>query len=400
MPRGHFEKLQETLNSHNCDYVHDYPQNATALDLVEYEFQGELKPYQFQAANSILKRPFGVLQLPTGSGKTVTALYCVACRNQPTLVIVHTKALLYQWQTEIEKFLGIPKAKIGLIGDGKFRVGDSVTVAMIQSLGKKLNEVKDKIGFLIVDECHHTPAKTFHGAVSHFSSINMLGLSATPHRSDGLDELIHFYLGELVYKESTEECMNRGTILRPIIRTIKTNFDCDYKGDYSALIRSLTEDEQRLDLIAQAIMFFTIDGGNPLVVSDRKEHCERLEKELTKENFKVGLLTGDVKSKERESRIKYFESGEIHVLVATCQVIGEGFDCKKLDGLFLATPIKDPQKLKQLVGRIIRSDIGKRTPKIFDFVDKVWKCQSLYQKRCEVYREEGYSFETPPEEIR
>ena len=84
----------------------------------------------------MLARDFGTLSSATGSGKTIMALYMIARRRQPTVIVLHTKELAAQWTERIESFLGISQEKVGMIGGGKKVVGDKITVALVQSLYK------------------------------------------------------------------------------------------------------------------------------------------------------------------------------------------------------------------------------------------------------------------------
>jgi superfamily II DNA or RNA helicase len=167
---------------------------------VDFTFQGGLRDFQGEAVKDVLTRDFGTLAAPTGSGKTVMALYVVSQRQQPTLIVVHTKELLEQWVDRIQAFLGIPARAVGRIGGGKQRVGEKITVALVQSLFKCAEDVAPHIGFLIVDECHRTPSRTFTEAVTAFDSRFMLGLSATPWRRDRLSRLIYWHLGDKVHE--------------------------------------------------------------------------------------------------------------------------------------------------------------------------------------------------------
>ena len=147
--------------------------------------------------DGMLARDFGTLNSATGSGKTIMALYMVARRQQPTLIIVHTKDLAAQWTQRIEAFLGIAADKVGVIGAGKNVVGQEITIALVQSLYKCVEDVAEHIGFLVVDECHRCPSRTFTEAVSGFDARYMLGLSATPWRRDKLSKLIFWHLGDV-----------------------------------------------------------------------------------------------------------------------------------------------------------------------------------------------------------
>ncbi len=103
------------------------------LPEMDFTFAGILKEYQQHATTDILGRDFGVLQAPTGSGKTVMALSVIAERRQPCLIIVHSKELLSQWVERIEQFLGIPREEIGIIGNGKMKIDKRITVGIINS---------------------------------------------------------------------------------------------------------------------------------------------------------------------------------------------------------------------------------------------------------------------------
>jgi superfamily II DNA or RNA helicase len=179
-----------------------------ALSSFNCAFNGTLKGYQEGAVNEVLRRSFAVLRAPTGSGKTVMALSIIAHRKQPALIIVHTKELLHQWVDRIVTFLGIPRNEIGIIGNGKFRIGERITVAIINYLYPVAADIKQHFGHVIVDECHRTPSRTFTEAVSAFDAKYMLGLSATPYRRDGLTQLIGWYVGstiEIKQDDLTEE---------------------------------------------------------------------------------------------------------------------------------------------------------------------------------------------------
>jgi len=183
VPRGSTRQLMMILRKAGISYqVND---QRRSLAKVDFTFTGELYDFQEQAVSAVMGRDFGVLAAPTGSGKTVMALDLIAIRRQPALVAVHTLELLEQWVERIGTFLGIPASEVGVIGNGKKRIGDKVTVALVQSLYKIAYDVAPQIGSLIADECHRCPSRTFTEAVSAFDCRYMLGLSATPWRGMG-----------------------------------------------------------------------------------------------------------------------------------------------------------------------------------------------------------------------
>ncbi|MFH0996414.1 MAG: DEAD/DEAH box helicase [Pseudomonadota bacterium] len=323
---------------------------------MDFHFSGTLKPFQREAVAAVLKKDFGTLQAPTGSGKTVMALAIIAARRQPALIVVHTKELLTQWVDRIETFLGIPKADIGIIGGGKMRIGDKITVALVQSLVKYAEDVYEHVGFLIVDECHRAPSKTFTDCVSLFDSKYMLGLSATPWRRDGLTRLIWFYLGDKVHEVNGQHLVDDGHICRAEVVTIETNFQTDLDGStqYSKMLSELCADEDRNILVAShAASEANGSSGISLVLSDRKGHCDALQAALSDIGTDADVLTGDTSTKDRMALSGKLLSGDVRILIATGQLIGEGFDLPEISSVVLATPVKFSGRLIQYIGRAI-----------------------------------------------
>jgi superfamily II DNA or RNA helicase len=137
------------------------------------------------------------------------------------------------------------------------------------------------------------------------------------------------------------------------------------------MLSELTEDQARNALIVQDVIKEAGNGGGIcLVLSDRKTHCSTLQNLLLKEGVKSELLTGDISNGERKATVESLNSGHIKVLIATGQLIGEGFDCKELSTLFLTTPIKFDGRLIQYLGRVLRPASGKDKALIYDYIDK------------------------------
>lgn len=334
---------------------------------VGFVFHGTLRPYQQNAVETMGGRSFGVLEAGTGSGKTVMAIALIARRRQPALIVVHTKELLYQWRDRLEEFLGCSP---GLIGDGHNEIAE-VTVAIVNSARKKVEELAPQFGHLIVDECHRVPAALFTDVVSGFDSQYLLGLSATAFRSDdGMTRLIYFYMGDPVHKVDQNELTESGAIVRPRIILQKTQFDYGYRGDYQALISALTTHEGRnrqiIDDIASVAE--TAKSGTTLVVSDRISHCRVFDEALRKKGLHVALLTGQTAADKRSAIVEEVQKGEVDILIATLQLISEGFDCSGLSNLFLTTPISFEGRLVQVIGRIMRPAENKR-PRVYDYLD-------------------------------
>ena len=388
IPRGYLRQLIMMCRQYNISYhIEDLRRK---LPSVNFLFQGELKSFQKEAVGKMLARDFGTLNSPTGSGKTIMGLFMIAQRQQPALVVVHTKDLAYQWIEQITHFLGIEESHVGLIGSGKKKIGDAITVALVQSLYRCADDVSKRIGHIIVDECHRTPSRTFTDAVTEFDARYMLGLSATPFRRDNLSKLIFWHLGDVHHSVDKSHLIQEGHILKAEIILRETKFEPYYDpvNSYSKMLSELTMSDERNHLIAMDVAKeIQKREGICLVLSDRKKHCETLQSLLRyKHHLDADLLTGDLSNEQRKNVLQRIKTDEVAVVVATGQLVGEGFDCPNLTTLFLATPIRFSGRVLQYLGRVLRPAADKKGARVYDYVDvKVGVLQSAAKHRQKVY---------------
>ena len=372
IPRGYARQLIILLKRENLSFSID--DQRRLMPEVNFSFKGALKPFQSAAVAGMVKRDFGTLSAATGSGKTVVGLNLIAQRRQPTVVVVHTKDLAFQWIQRIEQFLGIPEDQVGLIGAGKKKIGERITVALVQTLYRCTDQIAPHTGHLVVDECHRAPSRTFTEAVTAFDCRYMLGLSATPWRRDKLSKLIFWHLGDVHHEVDKVQLEENGHILKADVVVRLTSFEpyFDPVNDYSRMLSELTADDARNRLIASDVEKEVRSGkGVCLVLSDRKKHCETLQGILRyKLNVHSDLLTGDLNDDARKDVLDRLNNGQVKVLIATGQLIGEGFDCPDLSTLFMATPIRFSGRVMQYLGRILRPAQGKSLARVYDYVDE------------------------------
>lgn len=336
IPRGYIRQLIHLCRSQQLPF--ELIDERGKRQSIEFSFEGQLRPYQELAVQAMMKKDFGTLCAPTGSGKTVMALSLIAQRQQPALVVVHTKDLAFQWVERIRQFLVLPKAEVGFIGDGRFSIGSEVTVALVQSLYKRAKEVSGHVGYLLVDECHRCPSRTFTEAVTRFNTQYMTGLTATPFRRDNLTSLIFWHLGDMHHEIDKAALVEAGAVLpaEAVIRETGFKPFFDAVNEYSRMLSELTADDDRNRMIAADVHKEAARGqGVCLVLSDRKKHCENL-CALLKYGYGIDaeLMTGDLATPQRREVLDRITQGRAHVLVATGQLIGEGFDCRELTTLF------------------------------------------------------------------
>lgn len=300
------------------------------------------------------------------------ALAVIAKRKQPTLIIVHLKELLQQWVDRASQFLDMNPKEIGIIGDGKKRIGERLTVGIVNSIYSMADEIHGKFGFVIVDECHHAPARTFTEALSAFDGRFMLGLSATPYRNDGLSKLIYWTLGDQVHSIDKARLIREGSIMQPEIITRETGFvsSFDLGFEYSKGISELTRNESRNRMIAGDVADYLKNNDGPvLVLSDRTKQCQTLARMLTVRGVNAEILTGELSRGKRREVVTAVRAGEVQAICATGNLIGEGFDLPGASALFMATPLKFKGRVAQYTGRILRPAPGKDKAVVYDYVD-------------------------------
>ncbi len=371
IPRGFVGRLMRRLRREEIAY--ELIDNRRELPPLNWRFNGRLRPFQESAVRDLARKEFGTLSAPTGSGKTVMGLHLIAVRRQPTLIVVHTKDLAHQRVERIEQFLEIPSEAIGWIGGGRRRPGEQITVALVQSLYKCADEIAPRIGHLVVDECHRTPSRTFTDAVTAFDARYMLGLSATPWRRDKLSKLIFWHLGDVQHEIAPEGLVASGDVLKAEVVLRETAFRpyFDPVGEYSRMLSELAADKARnIQIVDDVAGASRETAGVCLVLSDRKAHCENLRALLKlRHGIVAEVLTGDLPTTRRRALAEAMQAGEVQVVIATGQLIGEGFDCPRLETLFLVTPIRFSGRLLQYLGRVLRPAPGKERARVFDYVD-------------------------------
>ena len=157
-----------------------------------------------------------------------------------------------------------------------------------------------------------------------------------------------------------------------LFRSRETCFDTlnDASEQYQAVLSELTEDPARNAQIVNDVAREARNGsGVCLVLSDRKGHCEALHGMLRDQGIEAAALHGGLPAQERARVVDALHEGKIRVLVATGQLIGEGFDLPAAETLVLATPIRFNGRVLQYVGRVLRPAKGKDRARVIDFVD-------------------------------
>jgi len=384
IPRGFSASLVQFCNKEKIPF--NIVDKRTKKDSVDFVSEITLQEHQEIALDKIREKDFGVIVSPPGSGKTVIGLDIVAEKRQPALIIVHRKQLLDQWIERIQDFLKIPKKEIGQIGNGKNKIGKQITIAMIQSLArlKDYSGISNSFGTIIIDECHHIPAKSFREAIVNFNSYYLYGLTATPKRKNNDQKLIFVFIGNILHQVNQFDYLKERNIKTEVnIKETELFAPFDYKIDkYETISKILIYDTQRNTLILKDIEQNAHRFKTILILSERKAQVEILNLYL-KDKYETITIHGGDSGSSRKSKIEQIKQGHFKIVISTGQYFGEGIDISNLECLFIVYPFAFEGKLVQYIGRIQRSE---KSPVIFDYRDtKIDYFDKMFKQRKRYY---------------
>jgi len=402
LPRGCLEGATELL--HSLGIQIRIIDERFGGERVKAAFIGTLRPEQQVVADVLLKHNTGVLSASTAFGKTVVAAYLIAKRSVNTLILVHLKQLLDQWIERLNTFLDVSVKEIGQIGGGKRKPTGIIDVATIQSLSRKgvVDDIVANYGHLVVDECHHISARSFEIVARQSKAKYVTGLSATINRKDGHHPIIFMNCGPVRYKvDDKKQAAARPFAHKVIVR--KTNFKmpASFGADrYTAIheiYRSLLKSDERNQFIVADILKVISNDRFPVILTERKEHLDRLKTLLEDKIQNLIVMQGGMGKKQRQVALQALKSLPDHAekaILATGRYLGEGFDDERLDTLFLTMPISWRGTLSQYAGRLHRTHDRKNEVVIYDYVDmNVLVLSRMYDKRIRGYHSIGYEIE-------
>jgi superfamily II DNA or RNA helicase len=179
-------------------------------------------------------------------------------------------------------------------------------------------------------------------------------------------------VGDVVHEVPRQQMVDSGNVCKAVVSQIETDFTTrlDGSSEYSKLLAQLCKDPARNSLITKHIANeATGIGGIIMTLSDRKEHCLSLQKLLSEKGFCADVLTGDLSPKNRLVITDKLNTGSCKILIGTAQLLSEGFDCKAISSVVLASPMRFSGKIIQSIGRALRPSAGKTHARIIDFCD-------------------------------
>jgi superfamily II DNA or RNA helicase len=360
----------------------------------------ELRDYQAEALDAWRDNDDrGVLELPTGSGKTVIAIEAIEALETATLVVVPTLDLLDQWKRELETEFGGP---IGQLGGGEQTV-EALTVATYDSAYLRADDIGDRFGLAIFDEVHHLGGEGYQEIARMLVAPARLGLTATFERPDDAHEIVAELLGPVVYRLSPDDLAGEHLAdydikrlevqLTPDERAkydehqsvftdylASSNIRMQGGSDYQELVKRSGNDPRAREALlakqrAREIMMSAsrkVDALADILERHREDriivftaHTDFVY-ELS-ERFLIPAITHETATSERRDILDRFRSGDYSRIV-TASVLDEGVDVPAANVAVVLSGSGSEREFTQRLGRILRPTAEKRRALLYEVV--------------------------------
>ena len=316
----------------------------------------------------------GLLISATGTGKTYLSAFELRNYNpKRALFIVHREQIAKQALNSFSNVFGDTRS-MGILSGTSKDVEKDFIFCTIQTLSK--DEVlqsfgKNKFDYIIIDEVHKAGANSYQKIVNYFNPKFLLGMTATPERSDDFD-IFKMFNYNIAYEIRLQQALEED-LLCPfhyfgVSDVTIDGIELDDKTDFKYLVA-----EERVKHIIDKINFYGYCGERVkglIFCSDKKE-AKELSDIFNKKGYKTVFLTGENSQEERETAIERLEQDEtLNSLdyIFTVDIFNEGIDIPSVNQVVMLRPTKSSIVFVQQLGRGLRKNKFKEYVVIIDFV--------------------------------
>ena len=330
-----------------------------------------------------------IIQMPTGAGKTYTALEVVVDTlrkpsfNKFIVWMVDSNELAEQsflafkelWKAKGDRPLRIFRLFKNFEDDySQYSDGGVIFTSFskfhpaIVSKLASITHLIDNTSLLIVDEAHTSVASTHEECIRKFinnDKTNIVGLTATPGRSDQYEteELLRLYSRNKIglRGEANESLANPLSYLQDngYLSTIKSvQLDTDFTftdNDENRVLRSLAESYDRNKLIVKQIQLAHKNHESTIIFACTLDHVYALYILCKESNIDVNFIVGDIEQSERIDIIERFKRKEFYILI-NLDILSKGIDVPNINKLIITRPVSSPILYSQMIGRALRGE--------------------------------------------
>ena len=338
----------------------------------------DLRPYQVRAVDAVRRcikdgSRAPLLVAPTGAGKTVIMAHVVAsavAKGRRVCVVAHRAELIRQIQTAMEQVSIQPGIIAPWAPSNPF---PPVQVASVQTLVRRKH--LPPCDLLIIDEAHHTtPDNQWGQVVDRLQPRHLLGLTATPLRTDGRGLGDVYDSMEVV--TTTAELVEQGYLARPAVYAPAYMPDLSsvkmVGGDYSQAGAAKAMGTAKVVGDAVAHYQKLCPGARAVAFGVSIEHCHTIAERFLEAGIETEVIDGSLSDSCRQQMLQRLSSGETKVLVS-CNLIGEGFDLPAIEAAILLRPTISTALYLQQVGRALRPAPGKERAIILDHAGNTYR---------------------------
>lgn len=340
----------------------------------------KLRPYQQEALEAVREsyrqgHRRSLVVMPTGTGKTVLFAEISRLAKGPVLVLAHRQELVEQAREKISAWcddvVAVEMADRRELTKASGKA-HKITVASIQSMRRRLTQVpRDTFRIVVIDEAHHSTADSYRELIDHFDA-HILGVTATPDRSDR--QPLGDIFTDLAFNYDILTAIAEGWLCP--IRSFLVKTEVDFSGIRKIAgelaigdVEEILTQEPHLAEIAYPIVNER-DGRPTMVFAASVAHAHALARVLCEfsqdDNYAVAL-DGSHPTETRRKVIAGFRAGEIKVLV-NCSLFTEGFDVPQISMVAIARPVLSRAFYAQMVGRGTRIAPDKKDLLVLDYL--------------------------------
>ena len=308
----------------------------------------------------------------TGTGKTFLSAFDVRSFKPKRLLFVVHRRNIAEAALRSFKYL-IPNVSMGIFSGNTKETDSDFIFSTVQTIHKKeYREMfeRDAFDYIIIDEVHRAGAQSYQDIVDYFKPKFLLGMSATPERSDDFD-IYEMFDHNIAYEIRLVQAMEYN-LLCPfhyygITDMTIDGIEIDDKSEFNILTSEL-----RVDYIIEKVNEYGYSGDrvHGLIFCSRKEECEKLSQLFNMRGYKTIALTGDSSEEMRQKAIDSLESNDEDSLdyIFTVDIFNEGIDIPKVNQVVMLRPTESAIVFVQQLGRGLRKNSSKEYVVIIDFI--------------------------------